>query len=134
MMEEQSVANMGSLLKVLSSRGIIKIIDLLYQNPLPYIRVVDMFGYERRSIVAYYFRKMKRQHIINKDRNDFYYLTFRGMKIYELLVILEKIAGLSIEKMGDMRPQCEIDLEKSQSWLKPMLKNEIRLAVKELKS
>jgi hypothetical protein len=72
--------------------------------------------------------------LIERDwRSKEYYLTFKGIKTSELLSSVEKIANLSIATMDDADTKLIVNLNRHENWLKTLIRDEMRHAVKELK-
>jgi hypothetical protein len=115
----------------------IKIIRLLYNGDKPYIQLFHEFGFYKKSQsgrFAYYIRHLLATNLIKKDPlTKQYGLTFRGLKAAELLDSVEKIANLSMDTLSDAKVRIAVDLNENKCWLAPLIKTEIRRAVKELR-
>jgi len=76
---------------------------------------------------AYYIRKIAKTGLVQLDsRTREYYLTFRGIKALELLQMIDKIVNLNMDSVDDAQTKIIVSLNKNQSWLEPLLRNEIQ--------
>lgn len=134
MNSEPELINLKKFVKLLSSPGIIRMIQVLNGKTMRYH---DIFSYfekygTSKGNTAYYLRRLMTTGVVAKDRSGFYYLTFRGIKLAELADTLIKISNLSMSTPDDAMTQIIIKLNKNEHWLKPLIKKEIRDAVAEL--
>lgn len=127
--------NMVQLLRSLSSKWVIRIIKILHDKPMPYKDIRAALGLSKNnSLLAYYVRYVKRIRIVTIDQSTKkYYLNFRGEKIYDLLESLNKIANLSITNPEDAQVKLEANFRAAETWLGPLIRHEMRKAVRELK-
>lgn len=135
-MNQEETDNTLGMLKIMGISGIHKIFQLLSQESMTYSEMLKrMFGgHSRTGQLAYYIKLMESHHLLCLDgQTREYYLSFRGKKCLELYECCERVANLTMEKIDYVNERVKINLEKNQGWLQPLLRSEIRAAVRDLK-
>lgn len=130
--------NMMRFINTLQKPYVIKLVRILNENPKSYSDLKVAFGFQEclpSSKFAFYLRALRKENLISKERSrDTYYLTFKGVCAFRLLESIQTISNLSMDNVEDATSKLIVDLNNNKSWLKPLIKSEIRLAVKELMS
>lgn len=131
------LANTVKFLRGVSSVHLMSAITVLSGNTFSFteFRVACNLHNSKKenSKFAYYLKQLRKFGIIQKQNNNTYCLTFRGIKTYELICVFSKIANLSLAAPQDAMTKIYVNLEKNKSWLEPLIKSEVRQALKELK-
>jgi predicted transcriptional regulator len=128
--------NMIKFINALQRPYVIRMIRIMHEKPQTFTELRDAFGFKDRAQgnkFAHYLRTLKELGIAQQDRNKMYYLTFKGVCAFRLLESIEKICNLSIGTIQDATTKLIVDLEQNKSWLKPLIKFEMRQAIRELK-
>jgi hypothetical protein len=135
---DPKTANTVRFLRVLGRPSVIFLIKMLADKMLTYTEMMHGFGLDheskKRSRFAYYLRKAVNDGLVKYDaRTRLYYLTWRGIKAVELIECLDKIANVDMTNIEDAATKIIINLNNNKTWLEPLLIQEIRNAVDELK-
>ena len=113
-----------------------KMVRLLNVQSLPYHALMNAYGFKTKKDsgrFAYYLRHAKSVGFAELDpKTKQYYLTFKGIKAFELLESIQKISNLSMTNPEDAQTRLIVDLNQNKNWLRPLIQSEIRLAVEQL--
>lgn len=133
---EPHTYNMYKFLNEISKPYTQKMVRILNKRSLPYHALMNEFGLKSKSEsgrFAYYLRHAKTVGFVKLDiKTKQYYLTFKGIKAFELLESIEKISNLSMSSPEDAQTKLLVDLNQNKGWLRPLIQSEIRLAVEQL--
>lgn len=135
--KEPELFNISQFLKIINYVGRMKILRLLRSTSYNYTDLMTEYGVMSRTQgsgkFAYHLRKMRQTGLIelNKEKR-MYSLTFRGTKAVELLDTVEKITNLSMSSPENAMTKITANLNKNESWLRPLIQKEIRNAMKEM--
>lgn len=132
--DKSEIYNLVKFIRAIQTPSTIKLLQTLADEPKSYTDILCLFGFKTKtSAFAYYLRKAVKAGLVKKDtKTKLYYLTFKGIKSAELLQSLDKIANLGIGNLEDVKTQLIVDLHTNKNWLKPLIKSEIRQAIREL--
>lgn len=84
------------------------------------------------GLLSYSMKELKQNYMVF-SKNGLWHLTFKGQKTMKLLRIVEKLSNIDMSHPENAKARVYVDLDNSESWLRPMLKIEIRNAVLDLK-
>lgn len=134
--KEPEIYNIVRFIKEINKPFIIKLLHILNDRPLTYSDVAKVTGFTNNASgnkFAYHLRRARKINIIDVDpRTKQYYLTFKGIKAFELIESVNKIANLRIDNIENATTKIIVDLNRNKGWLKPLIEYEIHEAVKQL--
>ena len=74
----------------------LKIIENLHRQPMRYGELWHLGLKGVSNVFAYHLAKLKREYIVTKDGNDYYFLTFKGSQAYQLIQSMSLVANITI--------------------------------------
>lgn len=131
--DHQMINNISKFARLVARPGVIRMVKALNNNPMTYSEIYRVvFPYSiSKSNCDYHLRKCKKDGILQIDRDGRYFLSFRGVKLLELINSLDKIANLDNSTPNNAMVKLDITIEQSKTWLEPFLKSELSKFLKQ---
>lgn len=131
-MNDTELNNTVSLIRSITHSTTIKVL-LLCRTPHTHtdiIRAIYSGDHSKSGALSYHTRQLRESQLIEPDHiTGAYSLTFKGLKVAEMILSLSKIANLSMETIHYTKAKTAVNLNEVECWLAPLLKHELRKAL-----
>ena len=126
---------MRKFFRMLGNSTVRSVLDSLRERPHNYSYLLNANGYTKVNggKFAYHLRKIIAFGLIQKNtKTREYFLTFKGLKMCEVMESADRVANLDINSIDVVNQNTYVILEATKTWLEPILRTEIRKVIRSL--